>query len=51
MKPEIQSCDFVFFAAVATHGQAEHPGGLTPAVPVRQQVLRCGEQTLVYVSN
>lgn len=38
-----------FFAAVATHGQAEHPGGLTPAVPVRQQVLRCGEQTPVYV--
>lgn len=34
------------FHVVATHRQAEHPGGLTSAVPVRQQVLRRGEKRL-----
>lgn len=34
----------ICFHLAATHRQAEHPGGLTSAVPVRQQVLRCGEK-------
>lgn len=37
---------FCCLTFAATHGQAEHSGGLTPAVPVRQQVLRRGKGLL-----
>lgn len=35
------------FPRVATHRQAEHTGGLTSTVPVRQQVLWCGEKSVL----
>ena len=37
-----------FFCA-ATHRQAEHSGGLTSAVPVRQQILRRGKRFLLRI--
>lgn len=33
----------------ATHRQAEHSGGLTSAVPVRQQILRRGKNLLLCI--
>lgn len=34
--------------SAAAHRQAEHAAGVTPAVPVRQQVLRRGEKRLFH---
>lgn len=39
------------FPFVATHRQAEHPGGLTSTVPVRQQVLWCGEKIILILKR